>query len=60
MAVLTVLMLERLEKRPEATPAAFSPPTIVGTASVSVFHVSPPPHLGNTKEGLHIDVFRSS
>jgi hypothetical protein len=35
-----VLTSERVEKRPGATPAAFSPPIFAGTASVSVFHVS--------------------
>jgi hypothetical protein len=43
MAVMMVLMLERAEKRPGATPAAFPPPIFTGIAFVSVFCVSPPP-----------------
>jgi hypothetical protein len=57
---MAVLMLERLEKRPEATPVEFSPPIFVGIASVSVFHVSLLPHLGTPRGALHIGVFRSS
>jgi hypothetical protein len=37
MAVIMVLMLERVEKRSGATPAAFPSPIFAGTASVSVF-----------------------
>jgi hypothetical protein len=44
MAVMVVLTSERVEKRLGATPAAFSPPIFTGTASVSVFRVSPLPH----------------
>jgi hypothetical protein len=43
MAVMMVLMSERMEKRPGATSAAFPPPFFAGTASIFVFHVSPPP-----------------
>jgi hypothetical protein len=43
MAVMMVLTSERVEKQPGMTPAAFPPPIFVGTASVSVFRVSPPP-----------------
>jgi hypothetical protein len=60
MAVSMVLMSEKLEKRPGATPAAFPPPIFVGTTSVYVFHVSPPPPLGNTEGSLYIVVSRSS
>jgi hypothetical protein len=52
IAVSMVLMSERLEKCPGATPAAFSPPIFVGIASVSVFYVFPPPPLVNAKGGL--------
>jgi hypothetical protein len=56
-----VLMSKRVEKHPGATPAVFPPQIFVGTASVYVFHVSPPPPLGNTKGGgLYIGLFRSS
>jgi hypothetical protein len=40
MAVMMVLMLERVDKRMGAIPAAFPPPIFAGTASVFVFHVS--------------------
>jgi hypothetical protein len=53
MAVSIVLMLERLEKRPGVTSAAFSPPIFAGTASISVFRVSPPSPLGKA-EGVFI------
>jgi hypothetical protein len=56
MMVSMVLMSERLEKHPGATPTVFTPPIFAGTASISVFHVSPPPPLGNTK-GVFIKVF---
>jgi hypothetical protein len=49
MAVLMVLMSERLEKHPKATPAMFPPPIFDGIASVSVFRVSPLPPLGNAE-----------
>jgi hypothetical protein len=42
MAVMMVLMPERVEKRLGATLAAFPPPVFSRIASVSVFHVSPP------------------
>jgi hypothetical protein len=60
MVVSMVVMLERLEKRPGMTPAAFSPPIFPGTPFVSVFHVSTLPPQGNASEGLYIVVFRSS
>jgi hypothetical protein len=41
--VALLVMLERLEKLPGATPVAFPPPNFTGTTSVSLFHVSPPP-----------------
>jgi hypothetical protein len=49
MAVSMVVMSERFEKRPGATPAAFPPPIFAGTTSISTFLVSPPPHHGNTE-----------
>jgi hypothetical protein len=60
MAVSMVLMSERLEKHPRATPVAFSPPIFTRTTFVFVFRVFPPPPLGNAKGGLYIGVFRSS
>jgi hypothetical protein len=59
MVVMVVLTSERVEKHPEATPAAFPPSIFAGITSVSVFHVSPPPHLGIIEAGLYIGVFRS-
>jgi hypothetical protein len=53
MAMPMVLMSERLEKHPGENPAAFPPPIFAGTTSVYVFHVSPPPPLGNA-EGVFI------
>jgi hypothetical protein len=44
MAVIMVLTLERVEKRPGVTPTAFPSPIFAGTAFVSMFHVSPSPH----------------
>jgi hypothetical protein len=55
-----VLMSERVEQRLGVTPIVFPPPIFAGTAFISVFHVSPPPRLGNTKGCLYIGVFRSS
>jgi hypothetical protein len=46
-------MLERLEKRPRATLAEFSPPIFTGTTSVSWFHVSPLPPQGNASGPLY-------
>jgi hypothetical protein len=43
VVVMMVLMSKRVEKHPGATPATFLPPIFVGTASISVFHVSLPP-----------------
>jgi hypothetical protein len=60
MAVMMVLISEGVEKRLGATLAAFPPPIFAETASVLVFHVSPPPPLVNADAGLYIGVFRSS
>jgi hypothetical protein len=60
MAVMMVLMSERVEKRPEVTPAAFPHPIFTETASISVFRVSPPLHLAIIEGGLYIGIFRSS
>jgi hypothetical protein len=60
MAVMMVLMLERMEKRHGATPAAFPPPIFAETISIFVFRDSLPPPLGNTEGGIFIGVFRSS
>jgi hypothetical protein len=53
MAVIMVLMSERVEKRPRATLAAFPPPIFAGITSVSVFRVSPHPHFAII-EGVYI------
>jgi hypothetical protein len=53
IAVMMVLTSERVEKCPRATPAVFPPPMFAGTASISVFHVSPSPRLGIV-EGVYI------
>jgi hypothetical protein len=58
MAVMMVLTLEWLEKRPGATPAVFPPPIFAGIAFVSVFHVSLPPPDPDHRGGLYIGVFR--
>jgi hypothetical protein len=60
MMVAMVVMSESLEKRPGATPAAFPLPSFAGTASVSVFRVSPPPPRGNALGVLYIVIFRSN
>jgi hypothetical protein len=41
--VVVFVMLERLEKQPGTTLAAFPPQIFAGTAFVSWFHVSLPP-----------------
>jgi hypothetical protein len=46
--VAVLVMSERLEKPPGATLAMFPPPNFARTASVSLFHVSPPPPQENT------------
>jgi hypothetical protein len=56
MAVMMVLTSEMVEKHPRVTPAAFPHPIFAGTASVSVFCVSPPPRLGIVEEGLYIGI----
>jgi hypothetical protein len=53
---MMVLMLERLEKRPGAIPAVFPLPIFTGTASISMFRVSPPPSLANDEVGLYIGI----
>jgi hypothetical protein len=60
MLVMMVLISERVEKCPGATPAAFPPPIFAGTASVFEFHVSPSPPLGIFKGGSFYKLFRSS
>jgi hypothetical protein len=61
MEVVMVLMSERVDKCPRATPAAFSSPIFAGTTSVSMFCVSSLPFLETPRgEGLYIGVFRSS
>jgi hypothetical protein len=55
-----VLTSERVEKRPRATPVVFPPAIFARTASISMFRVSPSPHLGIIEGGLCIGVFRSS
>jgi hypothetical protein len=52
-------MLERLEKRPGATLAAFPPPIFTATSSISWFHVSSLPPRENASGGLYIELFRS-
>jgi hypothetical protein len=54
-----VLTSDRVEKRLGATLVAFPPPIFTGTASVSVFHVSPPPPDRDRRGGLYIGLFRS-
>jgi hypothetical protein len=51
MAVMMVLMSERVEKRLGATLAAFPYPIFTGTASIFVFRVHPPPPLENAEGG---------
>jgi hypothetical protein len=60
MIVVMVVMSERLEKRPGATPTTFLPPIFTRIASIYVFCVSPPPPRENALWGLYIVVFRSS
>jgi hypothetical protein len=60
MVGMMVLMSERVEKRPGVTSTMFPPPIFAGTASVSVFHISPPPRIVNADGGLYICIFRSS
>jgi hypothetical protein len=59
MVVMMVLTLERVEKQPGATPAAFPPPIFAGTASLYVFHVSLPPLTVIVQRGIYIGIFRS-
>jgi hypothetical protein len=60
MAVMMVLMSERVEKRPRATLAAFPLPIFTGIASVSVFHVFPLPRFAIVEGVLYIGIFRSA
>jgi hypothetical protein len=60
MAMMMVLMSERVEKLPRATPSAFTPPIFAETAFVSMFLISLPPRIGNADGGLYIGIFRSS
>jgi hypothetical protein len=57
MEVSMVVMFERLEKLPGATLIAFPPPIFAGIASISVFLVSLPPHLGSAQGGVFILAF---
>jgi hypothetical protein len=54
MAVMMVLMLERMEKCPGMTQAAFRPPIFAGTTSLSLFHVSLPPRFAIFEGGVFI------
>jgi hypothetical protein len=56
MAVMMVLMSERVEKHSGATLVEFTPPIFAGTTSIFVFHVSPPPHFVIIEGGLYIGV----
>jgi hypothetical protein len=51
MVVSMVVMSERVEKGPRATPTVFPLPIFDGIASIYVFHVSLPPPLGNAEGG---------
>jgi hypothetical protein len=53
MAVMVVLMSERVEKRPGVTPAVFSSPIFAAITSVSMFRVSLPPYLTIVEGGGH-------
>jgi hypothetical protein len=53
MAVMIMLMSERVDKCPGATLAAFPPPIFAGTTTVSLFHISLLSPLGNI-EGVFI------
>jgi hypothetical protein len=55
--VAVLVMLERLEKRSGIAPAAFPPRMFTGSASVSLFHVSPPPPRENASGSLYIGGF---
>jgi hypothetical protein len=59
MAVMMVLTSVRVEKRPGMTPAAFPPRVFIGTTSVSVFRVSPPPPITIVEGGgrVYISMF---
>jgi hypothetical protein len=56
MAVMMVLMSERVEKRLGAILTTFPPPIFVRTTSVSVFHVFLPPSIAIVQVGLYIGV----
>jgi hypothetical protein len=53
MAMMMVLMSERVEKHTGATPAVFLSPIFAGTVSVYVFHVSPPPRIAIAEGSLY-------
>jgi hypothetical protein len=55
--VAVLVMLERLEKRSGIAPAAFPPRSFTSSASISLFHVSPPPPRENASGSLYIGVF---
>jgi hypothetical protein len=57
MAVMMMLTSKRVDKHPGATLAAFPRPIFAGTTSVSMFRVSPPPHLSIVEGGLYIGIF---
>jgi hypothetical protein len=50
------VMLERLEKLPEATPVAFPSLIFARTTSISLFCVSLPPPRENASWGLYIGI----
>jgi hypothetical protein len=54
MAVMMVLISERVEKRPGAISAVFPPPIFARIASVSLFCVSLPPHFAIVEGGVFI------
>jgi membrane protein CcdC involved in cytochrome C biogenesis len=56
MMVAMLVMLERLEKRPEVTLAVFLPPIFAGTASILWFRISPCLLVG-TPRGVFIEAF---
>jgi hypothetical protein len=60
MAVMMVLMSERVEKRPRATLAAFPLPIFTRTAYVSVFQVFLLPRFAIVEGVLYIGIFRSA
>jgi hypothetical protein len=57
MALMMVLMLKRVEKRPGETPIVFPHPISAGAAFVTVFHVSPPPPITIVQGGIYVREF---